>query len=367
MKWPPLWKIKRELSATQDQLQGIALRISAPFWRSRYEKRELRSLKIHQGDRPLCGNLVVYLIYQPSGVADSVLISLDYLISQGHEVLIVSNTPLSEEDLKKLKKSCWRIIERPNIGYDFGGYLCGLNHIKQDNISPAMVTLINDSIWFPIIPNNNIISQTELLISDFGGAVGLQEKSRNRRQLVLSYWVTISGKLFRDNIFWNFWRNYIPTSNKSLTVKLGERGLSKFMHAQERNFQTLYNTDSLITALRGSSLERLKLTLKYSSFTDSSFKIECENLLATANESEAWRLSCIDFVARVTNKRNFLHSFPYASIALLQVPFIKKNNLRLQVLMRVQYLLAVQNRDLPAPDSRILSEIRRSVTKFVQN
>jgi hypothetical protein len=361
MKWPPLWKIKRELSASQDQLQGIALRISAPFWRSRYEKRELLSLKIHQGERPLAENLVVYLIYQPHGVADSILISLDYLISQRHEVLLVSNTPLSEEDLKKLKKSCWRIIERPNIGYDFGGYLCGLNHLRENSVSPAIVTLINDSIWFPIIPNNNIISQTELLISDFGGAVGLQEKGRNRRQLVLSYWVTITGKLFRDNIFWNFWRNYIPTSNKSLTVKLGERGLSKFMHAQERNFETLYNTDSFIAALRGSNFEKLKLTLKYASFTDSHFKIECDNLLATANESEHWRISCTDFAVRVTKKRNFLHSFPYASIALLQVPFIKKNSLRLQVLMRAQYLLAVQNKDLPAPDPRILSEIRRSM------
>lgn len=361
MKLPPLWKIKREMHTARDQLRGMILQMTAAYWRSRYKKKELLNLKMYDGERPLSADLVLYLIYQPNKIPVSVLVSLEYIIAQGYEVLLVSNAPLSNDTLTKLRALCWKIIERPNIGYDFGGYLCGLNFLRNSNVIPNNLTLVNDSIWFPVISSTNILTETKKVVSDFGGAVGLADKSHRDQELVLSYWITVSGRLFQDDSFWKFWDNYTPTSNKSLTVKLGERGLSRAMHSEGLAFNTLYNMEIFISTLRISSFENLKLTLKYGAFTDIEFQKECNDLQRTANNSEAWRRLCLEFVTRVAVKRNFLHSFPYAAIALLHVPFVKKSNLRLHVLMREKYLLAVQAGDLQAPDSKILEEIRLSI------
>jgi hypothetical protein len=108
------------------------------------------------------------------------------------------------------------------------------------------------------------------------------------------------------------------------------------------------------------STQQLELTLKYAAFTDQIFQSECNKLLETAADSCIWRKSCLDFIKRVSKKRNFLNSFCYASVGILRAPFIKKNKLQLQILMRKQYLRAVYAGDLPTPNAAILDEIKKS-------
>jgi hypothetical protein len=109
------------------------------------------------------------------------------------------------------------------------------------------------------------------------------------------------------------------------------------------------------------STHQLELTLKYAAFTDPIFQSECNKLLETVADSFIWRESCLDFIERVSKKRNFLNSFCYASAGILRVPFIKKNKLQLQILMRKQYLRAVYAGDLPPPNAAILDEIKKSI------
>ena len=43
------------------------------------------------------------------------------------------------------------------------------------------------------------------------------------------------------------------------------------------------------------------------------------------------------------------------------VPFLKKNNLKLQIEMRKKYVAAVKNGDLPMPEADIFAEIVESI------
>lgn len=361
MKLSPAWKVKRELLAVQDQIKAWILQLFSPFLKIYYDRRELTTIKIYEGRKELYGKLVLYLVFQPLGLAKSAYVAIEYLVSQGYEVLVVSNGLLLTEDIEKLKLLTWRIIERGNIGYDFGGYRCGLNYLKKEGVDLNFLTLINDSIWFPLVDDSDILVQTERIISDFGGAVCLDSLDSRRGGLVLSYWITLRKSLLESAEFWHFWMHYIPSGNKTLTVRLGERGLSRRMQLAGRDIDGVFTVDRFLHAMRYANFAQLKLTLKYGSFTDPEFTQECSELLDAANDTESWRNSCLDFFERVVRRRNFLHSFCYASIAILRVPFIKKNNLRLQMLMREKYLCAVRAGDLPSPNSDVLKEIERSV------
>jgi lipopolysaccharide biosynthesis protein len=357
MELPPAWKIRRELLAAKEQLKAWCLQSLSTFLRPYYDKREHKSLRVHEGMRVLDRKIVVFLIHQPNGVAKSVFLSINYIVSSGHEVLLVSNGYLPKQDLEKLQSMCWKIIERENIGYDFGGYRCGINYLRDSCTSLDIVTLINDSIWFPIYPKTNLLAETHENIFDFGGAVLLPHPSVPSKDLILSYWVTFRNDLFCSKDFWDYWDQYFPTDSKILTVRMGERGLSRYMYKSGRRFDAIYSNNRFLDALRNASFQDLILTLKYASFTDDSFSKERTQLLEQAIDSTFWRDRCLNFIYRVSQRRNFLHSFCYAAVALLGVVFIKKNTSRLHVLMREQYLRAVRSGDLPLPDQEILQEI----------
>jgi hypothetical protein len=361
MKFPPAWKIKRELLSFSDQVKSWFLIILSPILLYFYEKKELTEIEVCDGQRNFSEKLVLFLIYQPHGVMPSCFESIDFIVSQGYEILLISNGFVSEVDLEKLNKNCWRIIQRKNLGYDFGGYRCGLNYLKNNNINPKILTLINDSIWFPVLPESNIFLDTENIMSDFCGAVYLKNQKKAGDGIALSYWLTLKGQIPESKNFQEFWRQYFPTSNKTMTVKLGERALSRHMHLAGHAVDGVFTTDNFLTVLKSSTAQNLRLALKYGSFTDASFETECQRLLSISENTDLWRGECLDFIGRVAEKRNFLHSFCFASIFLLRVPFLKKNNMRLQVLMRRKYLEAVRAGDLPLPPISIFKEIEESI------
>lgn len=361
MAMPPAWKVKRELRSALDQLKAWGLQLISPVRRIFYNRRELTEIQVHEGQRSLNNKLVIYLVYQPKGLEESNFIAINHIVSEGHEVLLVSNGSLASNDLNRLKTVCWRVLERENLGYDFGGYRCGLHYLKNLNILPDMLSLINDSIWFPIIEGSDLLAKTERTVTDFGGAVCFDDSgSRNKGKLVLSYWLTVRGALLRSNVFWGYWKRYLPSSNKTLAVKLGERGLSRIMSQYDRNIESVFTLGNFLFSMQKANIRQLELTLKYAAFTDLVFQNECQKILESVEESYIWKKNCLEFIEKVSRRRNFLHSFCYPSIAILQVPFIKKNQLRLQVLMRLQYLRAIDLGDLPAPNLAILEEIRKN-------
>ncbi len=367
MSFPPGWKIRRELYAVLDQIKALGLMLVNPLRKSKYDKRELRDIKIYNGDRNVGRHVVLYLIYQPGGLLESNYSAINGFLSQGSEVLIVSNGELEVSDLERLKSVTWRVIVRENIGYDFGGYRCGLNYLKSTNCNFESINLINDSIWFPIVPESNIFLQLQNAVIDFGGPVSLPDHKFEGADLVLSYWLTIKSGLYNSEVFWRYWRKYVPTENKTLTVKLGERGLSRQMNKDGRDIAGVFTLEKFMMAIECATFDQLNLTLRYASFTDSSFEEECNDLLVSAEETESWRFSCVDFIRRVALKRNFLHSFCYPVISILGVPFLKKNNLKLQIEMRKKYLSAVKNGDLPMPEPHMFKEIVESVNSANQS
>lgn len=362
MALPPVWKIRRELRSTLDQAQALVLQLFFPLIRPLYDRKELADLQVHVGQAECGTRLVLYLVFQPLGLPRSHYLAIEEFLRQGHTVMVVSNGRLVKEDRERLQSLCWRVLERENTGYDFGGYRCGFHYLKQQGFFPEVLSLVNDSVWFPVVPDDKTLVKTECVVRDFGGAVCLDEAPPRKGSLVLSYWLTFRRMLLQSESFQEFWRQYVPTDSKTLAVKLGERGLSRYLHDSGWRAEGLYTKPVLMDTLRHASGEDLRRTLLYAAYTDSDFVSESQQLLSRYQSSESWRLDCLAFIEKVAGRRNWIHSFCYAAVGILGVPFLKKNNLRLQVLMREQYIRAVHAGHLPRPSDPMLSEIEASVS-----
>lgn len=366
----PRWKLARELDRTAQQLKALAGLFWEPFVQRSYDRNRGSRLKITPGNRPLRDKVLVYLLYQPDRILDSTLETCRILEKQGYSTLIVSNAPLSAESLSRLTEVSWQVMERPNYGYDFGGYRDGILHLMDIGLQPQWLLVMNDSIWYPLGEADTLVPRLEASGLDVTGAIVHRSfrKTLLRRKaarVIESYLFLFNRKALKSAAFRDFWVKYRLSSNKYNAVHRGERRVAERMLAAGLTADGLFGRDEFLAALSTRDEMFLRRTLQYGSYTDDNLSNECDALLSEPAGSADWRLRALDHVARTSLKRNFHGAFVFASMELLDMPFIKKGTgtfLKrtygtLYSRMRARYLAAVMAKDLPAPRPEILAEI----------
>ncbi len=123
----PGWKIRRELDRLGQQLRAIPEAVWEPFARRAHDAALDRGFPITEGTLQPGTKLALVLCWQPRGLAGSFFNLLDHLVASGYTPFVVSNAAFSDADRQALRSRIWRAVERPNFGYDFGGYRDGFN------------------------------------------------------------------------------------------------------------------------------------------------------------------------------------------------------------------------------------------------
>lgn len=369
----PAWKLRRELGRLRQHLWALSGLVYEPILKLRHDSWR-RALPVPaEGGVALGQKVAVFLLYQPQGVARSVLITLAHLAEKGYAPFVVSNAPLSDKDRANLEPLVWRMIERPNFGYDFGGYRDGILLLDQWGIRPDRLIVLNDSIWFPLAPGSTLIDRMESASGDIIGTILHPDKERRRlvktvrRRFVESYLYAIGGRAMQSRAFRHYWSSYRVSSNKFNAVRLGERGFSRAMRAGKLEVVGLFSADALVEALALSDDDTLSLTLRYSVYTEDDLAAEGAALLRRERDAD-WRRDVLAHVRRTVTRRRFNASFPYPSLSLLGMDFMKRSTgpkgagaQSLHVQMRMRYLEAVAAGDLPPPFPEVLEEVRASI------
>jgi hypothetical protein len=359
----PAWKIRRELETVRQQLQAIPERLIGPARQRLLDHQFPGAFRVMNGAAALGPKVAIFLVYQPQGMSASAVATCRHLSERGYSVLLVANSPVSAVDESSLGRWVWRFVERANFGYDFGGYRDGIRLLWHWSVSPDSLMILNDSVWFPLDHNETMLALMESSSASFLGAlrhVDPPETDTEHAGIFLSYFFLIKRSVLTSEVFINYWKTYVSTSNKYLTVRRGERGFSRTLFAAGVPSEGLYSRDRFMAAIEEQPAAFLRQTLEYGAYTDPGLERARDALLQTDDISEALRLQAIDHIRDVVTKRNFHSSFCFASIRLLGIPLLKKNNGELQVRMRHQYLRAVSAGDLPAPEPAVLAEIKAS-------
>lgn len=343
-----------------------------------YDRKRTSLVRVCQGSVPLTDRVALILTYQPSGFLPSLLKTCAHLRSKGYAPLIVCNAPATDSAISRLAPEVWTVLLRPNYGYDFGGYRDGILHLRDLGIVPRHFIILNDSIWYPLNDADSLVERMEASGYGLAGAM-LQEgdpakkaSSSRHRDFIESFFYLVSRDCFKSMAFTRFWTEFPMSNLKFNAVYAGERRFSLVMEQSGQTVGCILTRAAMLKALAGQSPGFLQKTLSYAAYTDPGFEAAGEALLAEFSADEGWRQRALTHVTDVTRKRHFHASFCYASINLLNVPFIKKTSGtilskghgRLHMKMREQYLRAVQTGDLPPPSAEMLAEIlsRQDVT-----
>lgn len=349
----PAWKLRREWARFKQQLAAIPEHFTEPAARARHDRAFAAGFPCVDGDVVPTGKIAIYLLFQPNGISDSTLLTCEHLRAAGYAPFIVSNAHLTDADKTRLSPHVWRMLERPNFGYDIGGYRDGIRQLIKWNVSPERLLIINDSIWFPTLDSNDLIASLEASDADLAGTI-LRERGEER--FLESYLFHIPKPLFVSADFRDFWDQFQITSNKYKVIRRGERGFSAAMRAAGKTVLGQFSVPDFLESLSAQSADFIRKTIQYTAHNYEEYEADRQALLAESDAPD-WRQKALDHIAASLPRENIYSAFPYAMVHLNGYPILKKSNDRVAVLWRAAYLAAVQAGDIPEPPAAIMREL----------
>ncbi len=364
----PWWKVKRESIRAREQIAAWLGNLYEPALKRRHDLwRAAQPVPLDCGVA-LTGKVAIFLLYQPKGVAPSILATLRWLVANGYAPLVVSNTPLSDSDRSDVAKLSWRIFERPNFGYDFGGYRDGVLLLDAWGIKPERLLIVNDSVWMPTRADSTLIQRLEAVQADVVGGTMHPDRDKGlagmRPSFVDSYLLLVNQSAIAASAFKRFWKNYPASSRKINAVNRGERKFSPRMRAAGLRTSGLFNKIDFVEKIAQMDEHFIRKTLKYGAYVDDAFGFESTRLL-DGPSSATWRTEAVDHIKRTVDRRRFNAAFPYAADMLFGIDFIKKaggsvglGRMPVYRAMRCQLLKAVAAGDVPEILPEVTTEMK---------
>ncbi len=321
---PPLWKIKRELKRFPLSVLSKARIALSPLNRIKHDLTAHQTVKFFSGDQPESSETGVFLIYQPEKLLASTFVTLQHLADEGISVILVANHALDETKITALRPYCYKMIERPNVGYDFGGYREGVLHVIRNLPDTERLFLLNDSNWFPIFNNSDVISKSREAPENLYGFFCYTPRPPNPPH-VQSYYYRVDRKLLRSKIFAGFWEKMPLVNEKRIVVRRYEFGLSKLISKNGFTLGSYYNNTSVAKALAKLPPNELKEVLQ--------FYVECKifkknqkllNLSAASLEMLSDRPTIENVLLDASEDFFFRSDHPILMLREMESPFLKK-------------------------------------------
>ncbi len=241
----PLWKVKREIVRMFQRARAFPEGILTSLFGARYYDIFLANkVATTDGRLPKKRRRAIYLIFPADGLLASHERCLRYLNKKGLATTVVSNLPLEPNDKARVLELCSTYIERPNFGYDFGGYRDGVLSLQRETAEIDQLVLLNDSCWFPIVETTDWLDDIDDLNVDFGAAVSNYGLRRVDPEGFLnfefsystdhpnfhycSYALSFGPRVIQHPGFLRYWQSFPLSNSKKRTVRRGEIGLTQW-------------------------------------------------------------------------------------------------------------------------------------------
>jgi len=328
----PTWKINRELERIIIRGQGLLNRPVEALFRMHHKGLTTRcgaldSDKIRPGV-----DVAIFALYQPRGLSESTFFTLRHLREQGYAPIVVSNAQLTDCDVSRLRQHAIIVYERKNFGYDIGAFQDVIRSLPGMGASLKSLVLINDSIWFPVKANAHLIEQMKTHPASAVAAQMFENRSRASASstetvpILGSYLMMFKQDALASTAFQGFWRNYRMSSNKEITIRRGERGLSSALHQAGISMGGVYSLDQFDAALSRSSKADLLDGLENMILLKSKDRARRFELLAQVRRDDHWEDEVRSFMRTTAKRKNITSVHPVFCINKMGVEIVKKNN-----------------------------------------
>lgn len=327
------WKLRRELRRIGDQIAGVAIRplelaiarVAAGGNTDKLPEIQLTATR----------DLALFVLFQPRGLSGTTFDTLEHLASKGFTTVVISNAKLSQADRSRLEGLAMHVLERRNAGYDFGGYQDAIRALPEMGRGLRSLLLLNDSVWFPSVPDARLLDEMRAHPADVVSAQIFGEGARadGKVPILASYMMLFKQEALSSDAFREFWTDYRQSSSKEITLRRGERGLSKALFASDLRCAGIYDQARLARGLERLGPVELRRSLAGLVLLDEASQKERDRLL-TAAHSDDWAAATRNFLSGVAQRKNYIGAAPILGIEALGVEVVKKNNEMLYRLAR---------------------------------
>ena len=366
MTLPPLWKVRRELVRIWVKLGLVLGRwLYDPVRKPVYDLTVQWRQRLTQGSFPLTDRVAVFLVFQPKGIPPSIFLTLEHLRQNRFSVLLVSNGALRPEDRTRLASNAALVLERPNVGYDFGGYRDGIRHLWSMKHDLSLLVLMNDSTWFPLRRDDDSLARMEALEADLAGHIFKTESEEKRgKDHVESHLLMISKDFLQSTDFNRFWSDYQMSDYRVTTIDKGEKGFSQVALSSGRKVTALMDRERMIDALRSLNDVDLRIVLDHTIDGFRGREQDASAIRRSAGQGERWRDAYFTWIDQsLSNSGTFMISATFVMPALLYLGmgFAKKaKDIRFHQ-AREELLDLEASGMLPPIDDLVRAEISASV------
>lgn len=160
-------------------------------------------------------------------------------------LVIVSNVELDPYLRAQLLDKCHLLIERANLGRDFGAYKDGLAILQRHAPDMDRVILLNDSLFFFQRGLDKLVADLNG-IHDFIGVTEVFEFHYHVQSFMLSF----GAAVIRSRAFRQFWKKYRPISTRRWSIHKGEVRLTRRLTKAGFRPHVLFQAAQLIAHLR---------------------------------------------------------------------------------------------------------------------
>ncbi|MBT8327958.1 MAG: rhamnan synthesis F family protein [Bacteroidia bacterium] len=174
----------------------------------------------------LSNRVCVFAHYHHSDITPDVLFYLNALKEANWSIIFISTGEnISSTKFESLSSLCAIVIQRQNIGYDFGSYATGYYELDPNKTTELL--FCNDSVYGPF--NSLLDVEAKMKQFDFWGITDSSEKGYHLQ----SYFLHFNRRTIQNAKFHTFIGLISPEKSKRKLIKKYELGLSK--HLQKAN------------------------------------------------------------------------------------------------------------------------------------
>lgn len=332
---PPKWKVQRELRRLRTQFSRLLLRIGGRAIKLFHDATKPWRITLLEGQAPDRDDAAVYVIFQPKGILSSTLNTLRHLNEKGFAPLVVVNHPLAEDQIAKLRPLARQIMIRPNIGYDFGGYRDGILHLLKARPPKGQLLVLNDSIWFPIWDDCDLLDRFRASSADLHGVIYTDDPKVKQKPHIQSYMFRFGPDALRSPAFRRYWQRLGISNDRVLTIHDCEIPMTRRMQGMGFSFDVEYRTSLLNAQLQAADDDLLISVVR---FQIALSERRAPPLREVHRKWRAghpgWRTEAIDLIESHHSGRYLLMAHPEILFGQLRMPVLKKSRERRYLLQR---------------------------------
>jgi hypothetical protein len=289
------------------------------------EARRVRSIEEGGSDKP-GGKYFVLLVFCNGRLPGFTRNMIDAIARSPFNLILVSNSGLTPALRAELLPKCRLLIERKNIGRDFGGYKDGVGIALRKFADIERLVIANDSVFF--------LDGLDGLIEAIDGRqdfIGLSEVYEHHYH-VGSFMLSFGRRVIESRAFRQFWHRYKPMATRRWAIFKGEGALTATLLRAGFRPHVLYRASHLRPHLCGTQEEVALLPIEVRGIiagtgdptpttTLHKFGVLVKWLGSTNRPERALKETIVDEIIA----RNQMHAAGYMFRKFLKMPMIKRD------------------------------------------